>query len=115
MQQLLRGGANPNARDLQRFDMLTIAVVQNDIEMLKLALEGKAGAVMACINDFRDFVMTYAIVMNRAASPKFLFGESYGTTRAAGPFDCAAPSVIQKPRTSKAMPMRASAAQGRAA
>src|SRR5258705_2160610 len=32
---------------------------------------------------FRDFVMTYAIVMNRAASPKFLFGESYGTTRSA--------------------------------
>src|SRR5258708_2891020 len=39
---LLRLGADPNARDLQRFDMLTIAVVQNDIEMLKIALAGGA-------------------------------------------------------------------------
>ena len=35
---LLRLGANPNARDSDRFDMLTIAVTQNDLEMLKLAL-----------------------------------------------------------------------------
>ncbi|HEY4999934.1 MAG TPA: hypothetical protein VII36_12350, partial [Usitatibacter sp.] len=32
---------------------------------------------------FRDFVMRYVAVNNRAASPKFLFGESYGTTRSA--------------------------------
>ena len=32
---------------------------------------------------FRDFVMTYAGVNSRGASPKFLFGESYGTTRSA--------------------------------
>ena len=32
---------------------------------------------------FRDFVMRYATVNNRGASPKFLFGESYGTTRSA--------------------------------
>lgn len=30
---------------------------------------------------FRDFVMRYAIVNNRAASPKFLYGESYGGPR----------------------------------
>src|SRR5262245_55153338 len=41
---LLKGGANPNARDLQRFDMLTVAVVQNDIEMLKLGLANGASA-----------------------------------------------------------------------
>jgi ankyrin repeat protein len=39
---LLRLGANPNARDLQRFDMLTIAAVQNDLDMLKIAIEGGA-------------------------------------------------------------------------
>jgi uncharacterized protein len=39
---LLRLGADPNARDLQRFDMLTIAVVQNDMEMFKIALAGGA-------------------------------------------------------------------------
>jgi len=39
---LLRLGANPNARDLQRFDMLTIAVTQNDMEMFKMALAGGA-------------------------------------------------------------------------
>ncbi len=32
---------------------------------------------------FRDFVMRYVAVNNRGASPKFLFGESYGTTRSA--------------------------------
>jgi carboxypeptidase C (cathepsin A) len=32
---------------------------------------------------FRDFVRRYAEVNGRAASPKFLFGESYGTTRSA--------------------------------
>jgi carboxypeptidase C (cathepsin A) len=32
---------------------------------------------------FRDFVMRYVAVNARAASPKFLFGESYGTPRSA--------------------------------
>ncbi len=32
---------------------------------------------------FRDFVMRYAAVDGRGNSPKFLFGESYGTTRSA--------------------------------
>jgi carboxypeptidase C (cathepsin A) len=32
---------------------------------------------------FRDFVMRYIAVNGRSASPKYLFGESYGTTRSA--------------------------------
>jgi carboxypeptidase C (cathepsin A) len=32
---------------------------------------------------FRDFVIRYVAANNRGASPKFLFGESYGTTRSA--------------------------------
>lgn len=32
---------------------------------------------------FRDFIVRYLAVNNRAASPIFLFGESYGTTRTA--------------------------------
>ena len=32
---------------------------------------------------FRDFIMRYVAVNNRNASPKFLFGESYGTPRSA--------------------------------
>jgi ankyrin repeat protein len=43
-QALLRLGANPNARDAQRYDIVTIAAVQNDLEMLKLALAGGASA-----------------------------------------------------------------------
>ena len=39
---LLRLGANPNALDAQRYDILTIAAVHNDIEMLNIALEGGA-------------------------------------------------------------------------
>ena len=37
---LLRHGANPNALDAQRYDIVTIAAVADDVEMLKLALAG---------------------------------------------------------------------------
>jgi ankyrin repeat protein len=39
---LLKLGANPNALDAQRYDILTIAAASNDIEMLNIALEGGA-------------------------------------------------------------------------
>jgi len=39
---LIRLGADPKARDLQRFDILAIAAVNNDMELLKLGLEGGA-------------------------------------------------------------------------
>src|SRR3954468_11357956 len=39
-QALLRGGANPNAPDAQQYDIVTIAAVNNDVPMLKLALAG---------------------------------------------------------------------------
>jgi ankyrin repeat protein len=41
---LLRLGANPNALEIDRYDIVTIAAVANDLEMLKLALDGGAGA-----------------------------------------------------------------------
>jgi len=41
---LLRLGANPNAFDAQRYDIVTIAAVQNDIEMLNIALQNGASA-----------------------------------------------------------------------
>jgi uncharacterized protein len=41
---LLKAGADPNALDRQRYDIVTIAGVANDLEMLKLALEGGASA-----------------------------------------------------------------------
>jgi ankyrin repeat protein len=41
---LLRLGANPNAYDAQRYDIITIAAVNNDLEMLKIALEGGGNA-----------------------------------------------------------------------
>jgi ankyrin repeat protein len=41
---LLKHGANPNALDIDRYDIVTIAAVANDLEMLKLALEGGASA-----------------------------------------------------------------------
>src|SRR6185295_10648295 len=41
---LLRLGANPNALDAQRYDIATIAAVNDDVEMLKLALAGGADA-----------------------------------------------------------------------
>jgi hypothetical protein len=39
---LIRLGANPNALDAERYDILTIAAVNNDLEMLKIALDGGA-------------------------------------------------------------------------
>jgi ankyrin repeat protein len=41
---LLKRGANPNALEIDRYDIVTIAAVANDLEMLKLALEAGASA-----------------------------------------------------------------------
>jgi ankyrin repeat protein len=41
---LLRLGARPNALDFDRYDIVTIAAVRNDIDMLKIALDGGASA-----------------------------------------------------------------------
>jgi ankyrin repeat protein len=43
-QALLRRGANPNALDAQRYDIITIAAVNDDVEMLKIALAGGGNA-----------------------------------------------------------------------
>jgi ankyrin repeat protein len=37
---LLKHGANPNAFDAERYDIITIAAVNNDLAMLEIALEG---------------------------------------------------------------------------
>lgn len=41
---LVKGGANPNAKDKQRYDILTIAAVNDDVRFLKVALELGADA-----------------------------------------------------------------------
>jgi len=41
---LLRLGANPNALEIDRYDIVTIAAVANDLEMLRIALAGGASA-----------------------------------------------------------------------
>ena len=41
---LLRLGADPNALESDKYDIITIAVVANDLEMLKIALDGGASA-----------------------------------------------------------------------
>jgi len=41
---LMRRGANPNALDAQRYDIVTIASVADDLLMLQVALEGGASA-----------------------------------------------------------------------
>ena len=41
---LLKLGANPNALEIDRYDIVTIASVANDLEMLKIALEGGGSA-----------------------------------------------------------------------
>ena len=41
---LLRLGANPNALEIERYDIVTIAAVANDLAMLKIALDGGASA-----------------------------------------------------------------------
>jgi len=41
---LLKLGADPNALDIDQYDIVTIAAVRNDIEMLKIALDGGASA-----------------------------------------------------------------------
>ena len=50
---LLRLGANANALDAERYDILTIAAVNDDLEMLDIALEGggNARAITSHYND----------------------------------------------------------------
>jgi ankyrin repeat protein len=43
-QALIKAGANPNAFDLERYDIVTIAAANNDLDMLKIALAGGARA-----------------------------------------------------------------------
>ncbi|PWT89132.1 MAG: hypothetical protein C5B56_07630 [Proteobacteria bacterium] len=43
-QALIRLGANPNALDAERYDITTIAAVNNDAVMLRIALDGGANA-----------------------------------------------------------------------
>src|SRR5262245_1509712 len=56
---LLRLGANPNALDAQRYDVITIAAVNNDLDMLKIALEASADA-RAIIGPYHDTALTAA-------------------------------------------------------
>jgi uncharacterized protein len=41
---LLKGGANPNALDAQRYDIITIAGVNDDLEMLAITIKGGGNA-----------------------------------------------------------------------
>jgi len=41
---LIKAGADPNALDNQKYDIVTIAAVANDLPLLKLALKGGASA-----------------------------------------------------------------------
>jgi ankyrin repeat protein len=41
---LLKLGADPNALEIDRYDIVTIAAVANDVEMLRIALAGGASA-----------------------------------------------------------------------
>lgn len=41
---LIKHGANPNALEAQRYDIITIAAVANDVDMLKLSIEGGCNA-----------------------------------------------------------------------
>jgi uncharacterized protein len=41
---LIRLGADPNRLEIDRYDIVTIAAVANDLEMLKIALDGGASA-----------------------------------------------------------------------
>jgi hypothetical protein len=41
---LIKLGANPDAMDIDQYDIVTIAAVKNDTEMLKIALDGGASA-----------------------------------------------------------------------
>ena len=58
-QALLRLGANANELDAQGFDIVTIAAVNNDVEMLNIALAGGRDA-RAVIGPHHDTALTVA-------------------------------------------------------
>src|SRR5262245_30588098 len=56
---LLVLGANPNALDAQHYDIITIAAVNNDLEMLNIAL-GAGGDARAITGPYKDTALTAA-------------------------------------------------------
>ncbi len=56
---LLRLGANPNALDAQRYDIITIAAVNNDLKMLNIAL-GAGGEARAITGPHKDTALIAA-------------------------------------------------------
>ena len=65
---LLKAGANPNALEIDRYDIVTIASVANDIEMLKLALAGGALAQSYPNRPIR-FIIPFALQFGLYVSP----------------------------------------------
>jgi carboxypeptidase C (cathepsin A) len=75
---------NPSSL-IDRTDLVYIDAMETGFS--RLAGKGKGKDFFGVDQDIRafgDFIVRYATVYNRWNSPKYLMGESYGTTRAAG-------------------------------
>jgi hypothetical protein len=68
---LLKAHANPNALDIDRYDILTIAAVANDLEMLKIALDNGASA-KAITSRYNGTALIAAAHLGHAEAVKML-------------------------------------------
>ena len=57
---LLKHGANPNALDAERYDIITIAAVNNDLPMLEIALDGGGGNPRAITSPYNGTALIAA-------------------------------------------------------
>ena len=75
---------NPSSL-LDRTDLVFVDAMSTGFSRLAGKGQGKEFfGVDQDVRAFGDFIVRYATVFNRWNSPKYLLGESYGTTRAAG-------------------------------
>jgi ankyrin repeat protein len=68
---LLRLGADPNALDAQHYDIVTIAAVDNDLEMLKIALDG-GGNPRAITSPYRGTALIAAAHLGHVEAVRML-------------------------------------------
>jgi ankyrin repeat protein len=68
---LIRLGADPNALDAQSYDIVTIAAVDNDLEMLKIALEG-GGNPRAITSPYRGTALIAAAHLGHVEAVRML-------------------------------------------
>jgi len=82
---LLKLGADPNRLEIDRYDIVTIAAVANDLEMLKIALEG-GGSARNITSRYDGTALIAAAHLGHAEAVKLLIAAKANGIPCVGPY-----------------------------